>query len=104
MTNGVNNLSSQLLRSQDLSKGASNDAKVGTSGTSFADTFKQYLGEVNQLQQQASSAVQDLTTGKTDDLAGVTSAMEKSDVAFKTLVAIRSKLMSAYDELRNMPI
>jgi flagellar hook-basal body complex protein FliE len=30
--------------------------------------------------------------------------MEKSETAFKTLVAIRSKLMEAYDEIKNMPI
>jgi len=31
-------------------------------------------------------------------------AMEKSDVAFKTLLAIRTKLMEAYDEVRNIPL
>ena len=31
-------------------------------------------------------------------------AVEKSDLAFKTLLAIRSKLMEAYDEIKNIPI
>jgi len=30
--------------------------------------------------------------------------MEKSETAFKTLLAIRSKLLDAYDEIKNMPI
>jgi flagellar hook-basal body complex protein FliE len=30
--------------------------------------------------------------------------MEKSDLAFKTLLSIRGKLMEAYDEIKNMPI
>ena len=104
MTNGINNLTSTPLGgARELSKGLS-DVNAGPTGTSFADTFKQYLGEVNQLQQQASQAVQGFATGQNDDLVGLTGAMEKSDLAFKTLVAIRSKLMSAYEELRNMPL
>ena len=43
-------------------------------------------------------------TGKSDNLDGVMVAMEKSDLAFKTLMAIRGKLMDAYEELKNMPI
>jgi flagellar hook-basal body complex protein FliE len=30
--------------------------------------------------------------------------MEKSDLAFQTLLSIRTKLMDAYDEIKNMPI
>lgn len=101
MTNGVSNLTSNPLGTQSVAAKAP-EAKAGSA--SFADTFKQYLGEVTDLQQQASDAVRDLTTGQSNDLAGVMGAMEKSDLAFKTLVAIRSKLMTAYEELRNMPI
>ena len=31
-------------------------------------------------------------------------AVEKSDLAFKTLLAIRAKLMDAYEEIKGMPI
>jgi flagellar hook-basal body complex protein FliE len=46
----------------------------------------------------------DGTTAMTDDMTGVMTAMEKADVAFKTLLAIRSKLMDAYDEVKNISI
>ena len=48
--------------------------------------------------------MQNLATGKTDDVTGVMTAMEKSDLAFKTLLSIRAKLMDAYEEIKNMPI
>jgi flagellar hook-basal body complex protein FliE len=73
-------------------------------GPSFADTLKKQIGEVAQLQQDASQAVDEVTTGQTDDMSGVLVAMAKSDTAFKTLLAIRSKLLDAYDEIKNMPI
>ena len=92
------------LANQPLTKAAGPSAPAEVTGPSFADTLKNQIGEVSQLQQDASQAVQNLTTGKTDDVTGVFVAMEKSDTAFKTLLAIRSKLLDAYDEIKNMPI
>ena len=78
---------------------------TGSSGAvSFSDVLKDQINEVSRLQQDASQAVEDLTLGKSDDVTGVMTAMEKSDVAFKTLLSIRSKLMEAYDEVRNIPL
>ena len=73
-------------------------------GASFSDMLKNSIEEVSKLQQDASQAVADLATGKTEDVTGVMTAMEKSDVAFKTLLSIRSKLMEAYEEIKSMPI
>jgi flagellar hook-basal body complex protein FliE len=75
-----------------------------SSGASFADTLKQSIDEVSKLQQDASKAVEDLATGKTEDVTGVMTAMEKSDLAFKTLLAIRAKLMDAYEEIKNISV
>jgi flagellar hook-basal body complex protein FliE len=76
----------------------------GAGGASFSDTLKQSIDEVAKLQQDASQAVTDLTTGKTENVSGVMTAMEKSDLAFKTLLAIRSKLMDAFDEIKGMSV
>lgn len=103
MINGVNN-------NLSLGKIAGGGATPGSSGaggagaTSFSDALKNSINEVSKMQQDASQAVQDLATGKTEDVTGVMTAMEKSDMAFKTLLAIRSKLMDAYEEIKNMPI
>lgn len=74
------------------------------SGPAFSDVLKNSIEEVARLQQDASQATQDLLTGRTEDITGVFTAMEKSDIAFKTLLAIRGKLMDAYEEIKNMPI
>ncbi len=73
-------------------------------GASFSDVLKNSIEEVSKLQQDASQAVADLATGKTEDVTGVMTAMEKSDLAFKTLLAIRSKLMDAYEEIKNISV
>lgn len=76
----------------------------GTGGASFADTLKKSIEDVAKLQQDASQAVTDLATGKTENMSGVMTAVEKSDLAFKTLLAIRAKLMDAYDEIKGMSV
>jgi len=76
----------------------------GAPATSFADVLKNSIDEVAKLQNDASQAVQDVVTGKSDDVTGVMMAMEKSELAFKTLLSIRGKLMDAYEEIKNMPI
>ena len=74
----------------------------GADKASFSDMLKNSIEEVSKMQQDASQAVQDLATGRTDDVTGVMTAMEKADVAFKTLLAIRGKLMDAYDEIKQI--
>ena len=101
MVNGVNQLANigrvADAASQKISSGAAG-------GTSFADTLRNSINEVARLQQDASRAVEDLATGKRDDVAGVMTAMEKSDLAFKTLLTIRAKLMQAYEEVKTMQV
>jgi flagellar hook-basal body complex protein FliE len=102
---GINNLASQIggvggtgpLTTTTKSGGAAG-------GASFADTLKNSIDEVSRLQQDASQAVENLATGKTENLNGVMTAVEKSDLAFKTLLSIRTKLMDAYEEIKNIPI
>lgn len=103
MIDGINN---NLDISRIAPGGATGGRSVaGSSGAaSFADTLKASIDEVARLQQDASQAVQDLATGRTEDMAGVMSAVQKSDVAFKMLLAIRSKLMEAYEEIKNMQV
>jgi flagellar hook-basal body complex protein FliE len=70
----------------------------------FSQVLKNSIDEVSRLQQDASKAVDDLATGDTQNFSGVMTAVEKSDMAFKTLMAIRSKLMDAYQEIKSITV
>ena len=106
MLDGINtNSPLDKLGSAGSSGGVSKTgAAGGTGGASFADALKNSINEVSRLQQDASQAVQDLATGKSEDVTGVMTAMEKSDLAFKTLLAIRGKLMDAYEEIKGISV
>src|SRR5688500_17887319 len=103
MTEGIsNNLSLNKVAGGGVSPTKSAAGSAGAS--SFADALKSSIDEVSRLQQDASQAVQDLATGRTEDVTGVMTAVEKSDIAFKMLLAIRAKLMDAYEEIKNISI
>jgi len=76
----------------------------GAGGSSFADVLKSSIDEVAKLQQDAGKAVEHFVSTQPDNITGVMTAMEKADVALKTLLAIRGKLMDAYDEIKNISV
>lgn len=98
MIDGVNNLNVGQVA------GGAGRPNAAPQGASFAEVLKDSIGEVSRLQQDATRAVEDLATGKTEDVTGVMTAMEKSDLAFKTLLAIRAKLMDAYEEIKSISV
>ena len=65
---------------------------------------ERFLGEIEWPLECEKQAVEALMTKKTENVTGVMTAMEKSDLAFKTLLAIRSKLMDAYEEIKNISV
>jgi len=102
MVAGPNNIGGASPLQPAAPKSAPGASAAG--GTSFADTLKNSIDEVSRLQQDATQAVNDLATGKGDNVTGVMTAVEKADMAFKTLLAIRSKLLDAYSEIKNINV
>lgn len=71
---------------------------------SFQDVLKAQINRVNQMQLDADAAIEDLSTGRTENVGEVFTAVQKADLAFKTLMQIRNKLLDAYNEIQRMRI
>ena len=82
-----------------MKAGGSNEQK-----TQFANAIKNYLSDVDDLQQSSDMSIKDLLSGKSEDIASVASAAAKADVSFKLLVGVRNKLIEAYRQTMNMPL
>lgn len=74
----------------------------GSTGASFKEILRSSIQEVNQLQVQADAAVRELTLGRTDNVTAVVNQVEKADLAFRALLAVRNKLMDAYEEINRL--
>lgn len=92
--------SKSLTIDQPLSSGSSTGEVQG----SFADTLKDAIGNVNQLQKASDKAAQDLATGRTDNVADVMIAAEKADIALRVMVQVRNKIIDAYQEIMKMQV
>jgi len=75
-----------------------------SSKANFAETLKTYVGQVDQQQRQAGMAVQDLVSGKSQDILPVVSAVAQADMSFKLLIGVRNKVIEAYKQTMNMQI
>ena len=72
--------------------------------TSFKDTVKAMLADVNDKIQGSDQATRDLATGKTNDLQKVVTSVEEANLALNFTMAMRSKLLEAYSEISRMSV
>lgn len=78
--------------------------QVETGGPSFKDVLMDNLKDVNKLQQEATTAIEDLHTGKRSDVEGVLMATQKADMAFKMLLSVRNKVQAAVEEIKQLRV
>ena len=71
-------------------------------GGEFADLLKQALQEVNDAQAHAELEARNLMTGDGADMHSAILAVQKADVSFQMMMAVRSKLIDAYREVMRM--
>jgi flagellar hook-basal body complex protein FliE len=70
--------------------------------------FKNFLldsiDQVNTMQVDANSAVQNLVTGGDVNPAEVLTTVQKADLAFRMMLQIRNKLVQAYQEVKDVRV
>jgi flagellar hook-basal body complex protein FliE len=77
--------------------------KIGDKEThGFDEVMKEAKGKISQVQDDAEKAVKELASG--GDVTEAIVAMEKADIPFQLMIAVRDKLWSAYDEITRMQI
>jgi len=74
------------------------------SGPAFKELLMNQIEKVNQLQNDATMAAEDIVAGRRDDLEGVIVAIEKADTAFRMLLQVRNKMMDAYEEVKQIRV
>jgi flagellar hook-basal body complex protein FliE len=75
-----------------------------TQSKTFADTLKDAVNQVNTLQKESDTKMQELATGKTSNIPEVMMAAEKADIALRLMVQVRNKVIEAYQEVMKMQV
>jgi flagellar hook-basal body complex protein FliE len=76
--------------------------KVG--GSSFKDVLTESITEVQKLQSEADDTIRQLVAGEIKDVTQAMVAIEKADVSFQTMMAVRNKIVAAYEEVMRMQV
>jgi flagellar hook-basal body complex protein FliE len=79
-------------------------ASSQTAGAGFQGVLKDAIASINEIQQGASHAVDALATGQSQNIHQAMIALQQADISFQLMMAIRNKLVSAYEEIQRMQI
>ena len=74
------------------------------SGTSFKDTLKSMIEDVNDKLTTSDQNALDYADGKTNDLEKVVSSAEEANLALSYTMSVRDKLMEAYQQVSQMTV
>ncbi len=76
----------------------------GVGGAGFSDKLTNAIDSVSDQQLAADDKLAQLASGKDIDLHGTMIALEEADITLRTMVTVRDKVVSAYQEIMNMAI
>jgi flagellar hook-basal body complex protein FliE len=114
-----NDISSVLMQMRDLQAQAQNQvskpAELGNSeaingtnkaqGTGFGEMLSQAVNSVNDTQMKAGAMGTAYEQGVEGvDLTQVMISMQKANVSFQAMTQVRNRMVSAYEDIMNMPI
>jgi flagellar hook-basal body complex protein FliE len=82
----------------------SRPAQPAQGATSFKDVLADAIGEVQRLQTEADTSIRQLVAGEIKDVTETMVAVEKADVSFQSMMAVRNKIVAAYEEIMRMQV
>jgi flagellar hook-basal body complex protein FliE len=109
---GASALASQISRSEGQAQGGLagsplpnliSNSDAGAAKGGFAGALQQFVGNTAESARHAEASMVKATAGK-GDLVDVVTAIAESEAALETLVAVRDRVVAAYEEIMRMPI
>jgi flagellar hook-basal body complex protein FliE len=100
------NAYASLARILDSGGGAAAKASsmgAGTGGPTFGEVLKEAIGSVMEGGRQSDAQTSAMASGKSNVMDVVT-AVAETDVKISTLVSVRDKVISAYEDIMKMAI
>ena len=83
---------------------ASANGGEGT-GVDFTTVFRKSLDQVNNVQQHAAKLARNFELGAPDaNLTEAMISMQKASISFQYTLQVRNKMVSAYQDIMNMPV
>jgi flagellar hook-basal body complex protein FliE len=79
-------------------------AKQDEKGSSFADVLEATVGRARDAGKKSDALAMKVGGAQPTDLVAVVTAVAESEAAIESLVAVRDRVVAAYEEIMRMPI
>jgi flagellar hook-basal body complex protein FliE len=86
-------------------KAVAPDAAAPAGGVNFADVLNNALKDVSAAQGEARAMAQNFSAGDPNvNLQDVMVNLQKANLSFQQMVQVRNRLVTAYQDIMNMPV
>lgn len=101
---GIEQMVNQLRAVASQAAGPAASTPDSAQGADFSAMLKAAVAEVNNTQQDARQLSEQFAAGDAANLQDVVVSLQKASLSFQTMVQVRNKLVSAYQEVMNMQV
>jgi flagellar hook-basal body complex protein FliE len=101
---GIEQMVNQLRAVASQATGPSASAPDNAGGLDFSAMLQAAVAEVNNTQLDAKHLSEQFAQGDGANLQDVVVSLQKASLSFQTMVQVRNKLVSAYQEVMNMQV
>lgn len=104
-TPGIDNILQQLQVASAFASGAKKQSDNEVANIDFNEKLKAAVDQVNNAQQTADKLSMQFVSGESNvDLHEVMISLQKANVSFQSMIQVRNKLVTAYQEIMNMQV
>ena len=104
-TRNIEQMLSELRSASSVAQGKPGQAAQAAGGADFAQVLQSAIDQVGQAQQQAQQMTENFASGQSNvNLQDVMVNLQKANLSFQQMVQVRNKLVTAYNDIMNMPV
>ena len=104
-TRGINQVLNELREVSQAAQNKSVQPGEAAGGVDFAQVLQGALADVSAAQKEARAMAQDFSAGDPNvNLQDVMVNLQKASLSFQQMVQVRNKLVTAYQDIMNMPV
>ncbi len=106
ISSGINQMLAQLKAASELAAGNNKpDTTNAPPQADFGQLLKSAVDQVNDVQQTAAQLSQGFVRGDPDaQLHEVMISLQKANISFQSMIQVRNRLVTAYQEIMNMQV
>lgn len=105
---GIENVLAQLNAASSVASGGIKKSSVSEGeivGVDFSQKLKAAVDQVNDAQQSAGQLTEGFIRGDSDkNLHEVMISLQKANISFQSMIQVRNKLVTAYQQIMNMQV